>query len=921
MRTALRALVTRHALLASTMLATSSIAVPRPARAAPPATSPPGSIAPAATGTLRGTVWLDAQTPAEYADVGIPALHRGMRADAFGRYLLTGLPPGELEVVARLLGREEARRRVRIDAGAVAALDLTLGAERTVVNVDGVESVANAPGVKPDQVGPRYRADHTKLENERYDSIGQFLTASAGVVNSGGELHLRGGRADELKVLVGGIEAFDVLGSRNAEVAVAAVSSVELVSGGVNPETGNALAGVLAVTTREGGARFGGNVRWDTDRFGDPTKSFDRYDRLSLDAGGPTSVRGLTWFATYEGTYQDGWPASGMDHPGRTILDFVRVGNRQQNQVNTLWKLAWSPSAANHFTFEAIANRSIRTPYVHSWSRSGFVQVTVDTSLGNGQVTPRYGSWSANAVDSSSVAMNMADHVPTLDDRYRQLTASWRLVPSSAWVVNARLARIEFATTNSVGGKEPWEYAVQAPFYWSGNTATGSEDNPYYATHGDYPLYSDARSSAWTFKGDVTTERWARHRVKAGLEAHEHRVSNLALTFPNGEANGLPGTVRSDYRNEYPQAGAFVHDLWHFEGLTLSTGLRFDVFSPGPQVSMAELPSGQRFKHQLSPRLGVSYPVSVRDAISFNYGWTYQTVSSMALFENRGLSSSVATQGNPDLEPETDVAYQASLQHLFTTDLYGQFSLFFRDIYGLLTVRPEKDAAGNQVSVWTNGDYASSRGFELSLTKSFSHHFSTDLSYTYALATGVASDPAQAQQFVNGNQLYLPIAERALRWDQRHTLSMQTAIRYPTWGMQLQWSYGSGLPFTPQFRNDRRRDPRLENSRRLPSASRLELAGDRYVRFWGQALTLFVSVHNALDATNIAGLSFGDGFNPNVNLAGGDDYAIYYTETGRAGGAYLKDVDGDHVLDWVPLHDPRVFEEGRAVRLGLSLRF
>jgi hypothetical protein len=32
-------------------------------------------------------------------------------------------------------------------------------------------------------------------------------------------------------------------------------------------------------------------------------------------------------------------------------------------------------------------------------------------------------------------------------------------------------------------------------------------------------------------------------------------------------------------------------------------------------------------------------------------------------------------------------------------------------------------------------------------------------------------------------------------------------------------------------------------------------------------------------------------------------------------------VDGDHVLDWVPLHDPRVFEEGRAVRLGLSLRF
>jgi len=885
------------------------------------AETPPVGSAPAAAGTLRGTVWLDARTPAEYAEVMLPALRHGTRTDAFGRFRITGLPPGEYDIVARLMGREDGRRRTRIAAGAEVAVDLRLGPERPVTNVDGTEVSADVPRVRPDQIGARYEVGHAKLERERYDSIDQVVGTSAGVVNSGGELHLRGSRADELKVLVGGIEAFDVLGSRNAQVAVAAVSSVELVSGGVNPENGNALAGVLAVTTREGTRRFGGNLRWDTDRFGDPTKSFDRYDRLSVDAGGPTPVKNLTWFATYEGTFQDGWPPSGMSHPSRTVLDFVQLGNRQQNQVNTVWKLAWKPSTRHALTLEGIANRSLSTPYVHSWSRSGFVQVTHDTSLSDGQVVARYGSWSPHAVDSNSVAMNMADHVPTLDDRYRQWTAAWRIVPSSTWVVNARLARVQFATTNKVGGKEPWEYDTQAPFYWSGNTTNGSENNPYYATHGDFPQYSDARSTAWTLKGDVATEQWSRHRVKAGVEVHQHQVSNLALTFPNGEANGLPGVVRSDYRNEYPQGGVFVHDLWHFEGLVLSSGVRFDVFSPGPQVSLAELPSGKRFKHQVSPRLGVSYPVSVRDALSFHYGWTYQTVTSAALFENRGVSSTVATQGNPDLEPQTDVDYQASLQHLFTKDLYGQFSIFFRDIYGLLTVRPTRDAAGNQVSVWTNGDYASYRGFEMSLTKSFSHHFSTDVAYTYGIASGVASDPAQAQQFVNGNQLYLPISEQALRWDQRHTLSMQTAIRYPGWGMLLQWAYGSGLPFTPLFRNDRRRDPRLENSRRLPSTSRLAISGDRYLRLWGQELTLFVSARNVLDAKNIAGLSWGDGFNPNVNLSGGDDYAVYYSETGRAGGAYLQDANGDHVLDWVPLHDPRVLEEGRSVRLGLSMRF
>ena len=894
------------------------------AAGAPGGAAAPAPAAPApATGEITGVVWLEARTPAEQADVRIESLHRGTRTDEHGAFRLASLPPGSYDLEARVLGRAPVRTHVVVAAGDVLRLELRLGDEVTVGSVTVFEVHASRHQVQRDQVGPRYGTDKDQIDVLRPSSDQEIFATQPGVVNTGGELHLRGSRVQDSKTLLGGIEAFDVLGSRSAHVAVGAIASVELVSGGVNPENGNALAGVFQVTTREGGKRFGGELRWDTDRFGDPTKTFDRYDRISIDAGGPTPVSRLTWFGTVEGTFQDGYLRSGMGHPERTLLDFIQLGNRQDNQVNTEWKLAWAPSPSHKLTFEAIANRSLRTPYVHAWSRRGFVQVTYDTTgvpAGRPPV-PRYGSWSPIPVDSTSVAMNMADHVPTLDDRYRQLTLAWRLIPSKNWIVNTRLASVEFATTNRVGGKQPWEYSTQSPFYWNGNLASGSEHNPYFATHGDYPLYSDSRSRAWTLKTDVATGRWPRHRVKAGLEANLHEVRNLALTFPNGESNGLPGAVRSDFRNQYPQAGLFLHDLWTFEGLTLSTGLRFDVFSPGQQVPMSELPSGKRYKHLLSPRLGVSYPISVRDALSFHYGWTYETVSSAALFENRGIASTVGTKGNPDLEPETDVTYQASLQHLFTTDVYGQFTVFFRDIYGLLTVRPERDEAGNQVSVWSNGDYASSRGFELSLTRAFTHHISADVSYTWSLATGVASDPAQAQQFINGSQLYLPISERALRWDQRHTLSMQTSLRYPGWGMNARWAYGSGLPFTPEFRNDRRRDPRLENSRRLPSNSRLDLSGDRDARLWGQSLTLFVDARNVLDMRNIAALSWSDGFNPNVNISGSDDYTVYYSETGRAGGAYLQDVNGDQVLDWVPLHDPRVFEEGRSMRVGLALRF
>ena len=263
------------------------------------------------------------------------------------------------------------------------------------------------------------------------------------------------------------------------------------------------------------------------------------------------------------------------------------------------------------------------------------------------------------------------------------------------------------------------------------------------------------------------------------------------------------------------------------------------------------------------------------------------------------------------------------MQHLFSRDISGQFGVFFRDIYGLITARQERDEFGNLVNVYYNGDYASSRGFEASITKSFSHKFSADINYTFSLATGVASDPNQALQFFNGGRLYLPISEQPLDWDQRHSVSISATVRDPgKWGFRTLWKYGSGFPFTPSFRNDRRPDPALDNSRRKPSTSDLTIDGDKFYKVWGQNVTLFFDARNVLNIPNIDELSPDPTAfpNPYVNQAG-DDYLIYYTETGRTGGGYLQDTNGDNLLDWVPLHDPRVLEEGRAVRMGVSITF
>ncbi|HTO89780.1 MAG TPA: TonB-dependent receptor [Candidatus Sulfotelmatobacter sp.] len=860
--------------------------------------------------------------PIPYANVKILGGPRlGALTDENGAFSIPGVPVGSWQIQAEPIGYDKQVQTIQVNAGQTATVTFSVGETKVVKQIEEIE-VRAEKRIDTKSSTTKQTISAEKLKELPVDNLNQAIATKAGVVAMGGDLHFRGGRAGEVKFQFDGVEVSDPLSGRGANIATLAVAGTDVLSGGFDAEYGNALSGVVNVSTKEGTDRFGGDIRWDTDRYGDPTKTYDNFDRFTFGFGGPTPIRNLTYFATYEGTFSDTYLKSSMTRPSATLLDFLRFGNRQSNTVNTNFKLAYRLNSKNKVTLETVNNRNIFTPYNHMWSREGFVKVTYDTTPGTGALTPRYGTWSFTKDDSTFMPMNMPDHVPTTDDRYRQYTAVWTNQISDKSVLSTRLSTLSFNTQTSVRGLQPWEYDTQTPFFWNGNISPGTENNPYYATHGDFPVWSLNESSTSELKSDFSSRRWKNHTIKTGIEAKYNMVRNLTLNGPNLEANGLPGQSRSDFLNYNPEGAAYVQDRWEFEGLVLNAGLRYDMFTPGPQIADADLASGKRYKQQLSPRLGIAYPISDKDVLSFHYGWTYQTPSRAVIFQNREIDASVNTRGNPDLEPETNISYQAGVQHLFSRDVSGQFSVFFKDIYGLITVRQERDQFGNLVNVFFNGDYASARGFEASISKSFSHKFSAEINYSYQIATGVASDPTAALQFFNGGQLYLPISEQPLDWDQRNTLSLQGVVRDPgKWGFRMLWSYGSGFPFTPTFRNDRKPDPSLDNSRRQPSVSRLTVDGDKYYKIWGQNVTLFFDARNVLNATTILSLTQNSFPNNNVDRAGGSDYLIYYTETGRAGGAYLQDINGDNVDDWVPVHDPRVFDEGRNVRLGVSVSF
>ena len=59
------------------------------------------------------------------------------------------------------------------------------------------------------------------------------------------------------------------------------------------------------------------------------------------------------------------------------------------------------------------------------------------------------------------------------------------------------------------------------------------------------------------------------------------------------------------------------------------------------------------------------------------------------------------TLGNPNLQPETTISYQAALQHQFNDFLAAQFAVYNRDIFGLI--------AGTQVIDETTLDVKTTR--------------------------------------------------------------------------------------------------------------------------------------------------------------------------------------------------------------------
>ncbi len=736
------------------------------------------------------------------------------------------------------------------------------------------------------------------------DRVSELFVLAAGVVARGEDLHVRGGRAGESRVVLRGIALNDPLRGRPMELPLLAVRDAELASGGLDASDGGALAGVLRLRTLDPGERWSGEAQWHTD-----ARTSTHYDRFGARAGGPIARTGLGAVASFEGTLDD------THLPNLRVVSRERIagrsfGWRADNRLLGHLKLATRP-AASRWSLELLANRRVDRPFDPQWTLDGYTTNCIDPG---GFFPCGRGAGFSDVPLPGYERYRAADHHVMTDERRSAAALAWEQFKERRHFA-ITLGWLGSRSVTSLDGREDFTYldATRHPvtgFYDS------PDNDPFHVYLGDEPWYRSTAARRWTLRADDqrTSARGDVLQLGAGVT-----YDDLALTEMDFSTPGFGLDSIRAYRAFAPGGWVYGHGRWVFEGLVANGGLRAEYFTPGPQAKSQSFPHADRGIWTLSPRLGVAYPISVRDVFSLSYVRVQQNPERDYLYDNRDRITNRRPLGNPALEPATAVSYQAAVKHLFSPAWSLQGAVFFRDLYGLVGARNRAGSRSAPLLQYENADDAHGSGVEMTLLWSGSPGNHAAFNYTFLEARGTESREEGVPFGPKQQERPESIGQHALDWDRRHSASLAMSIDRPEWG-SVSWStfVGSGLPWTPRARRQLEGDVSTYNTRRF-KWSEVSNASVRWpIARWLRNVTLSFDVRNVFDSRHDLFATV-DGF-PNLHINTlYDDYGAYRTETGLPGGAYWNDRNGDGSPGWVPVHDPRLTSPPRAIRMGASV--
>ena len=253
------------------------------------------------TGKLVGKVIdKNSSEPLIGANIIIQGTALGSVADHDGRFIIINIPPGVYNVKVSFIGYETISfENVKIIVDQTTQLSVDLSEKS--LQVGEVVVTAKSSMIHMDLTSSISVISREEIEALPVSNFTELLSLQAGVVGSGTDLHIRGGRSNETAYMIDGMLVQDpLLGGLATNIGKDAIQEMSLLSGTFNAEYGNALSGVVNVVTRDGSEDYSGKIEMKTSEFGVPVYNRLHQNIETASFSGPLLSNKLKFFISGE---------------------------------------------------------------------------------------------------------------------------------------------------------------------------------------------------------------------------------------------------------------------------------------------------------------------------------------------------------------------------------------------------------------------------------------------------------------------------------------------------------------------------------------------------------------------------------------------------------------------------------------------
>jgi len=813
------------------------------------------------------------------ANVILEGTNLGAMTDKDGQFFIINIPSGNYALKVTFMGFTPVIvNNVKVIQDLTTEINVEM--EQVVLDVgNAIEVVAERPLIHKEVSSSAHTISSEQFENRIFESIQSVVNTSAGVANYQGQTYIRGSRWTEVNYMVDGLSLTNpITGGWIADINKNAVEEVVLLTGGYSAEYGNAMGGVVNVVTKEGGSSIEGSLRYKTDKLSSGSQFYRNANIWDFTLGGPV-WRDIRFFVTGYSNLRDMNPQRKVIAPDGTNLGRHPHEGYQEYRTNVKLSIPVKPGLKLKITgsqnrtqqllynlywrFGADDNQLDRNGAL--WNKSRYGALILDHAINpqtyytfkvgyvdwhsiNGQRDRA--EWSGSEVGASCDWWDdFSFRQPFIDHNYQipgdvsgMIYSKWRLRDSQG--------------VDDVYSRRSSDAVVAANPYGITGGIQNTLDADYFQSFiwaGDNDWYEENRDRYVTAKFDITSQLNKNHEIKAGFEISQHKVNRFrigAMSTLNGAGITYPLidfyeqspsdtalTVQdvADLGDGYQplEAASYLNYQLHVRGMYLNVGVRFDYFNAVTEyrVNPIQTDPANPFKqdrttpdskYQFSPRLGISFPVTDRIIFRFNYGHFFQRPPLERLFAYLWFDRNQAdvNMGNPDLDPQKTVAYEAGLSTIITENLALELIAYQKNMYNLEGYRIRRSPTLDWFFQAFNEEYAESQGIEVILRKRFSHYFGGALSYTYSIAKGTASDVTQIHRYPLTSVTYAkqlgydplyPQDTMPMNFDQRHTINLDVDFQIPLGqgpiiyskkpfsgvGANIIATFHSGTPYTP----------------------------------------------------------------------------------------------------------------------------